>query len=96
MTFSNIHLNLIQVGKIGRLFVTKSDLGEELGILGLGYSLRDVYFDISNYSSHHALGTLADQLVRKGLLDAATAGGDDCQRDGEADQQHPAVDVKPE
>ena len=83
--------------------VTKSDLGEELwnltppwGVLGLGYSLRDFSFNISNYSSHHALGTLADQLVRKGLLDAATAGGDDCQRDGEADQQHPAVDVKPE
>ena len=50
--------------------------------------------NISNYSSHHVLGTLADQLVR--MLYAATAKGDDCQRDGEADQQHPAVDVKPE
>ena len=55
--------------------VTKSELGKELlnrtppwGVLGLGYSLRDFSFNLSNYSSHHALGTLADQLVRKGML----------------------------
>ena len=34
--------------------------------------------------------------VQKGMLDAATVGGDNCQRGGEADQQHQAVDVKPE
>ena len=82
--------------------VTKSDLGEELwnltppwGVLGLGYSLRDSSFNFSNYSnsSYHALGTLADQLVRKGMLDAATAGGEDHRKDGETDQQHKAVDA---
>ena len=81
------------------------DLGEELwnltppwGVLGLGYSLRDSSFNFSNYSnsSYHALGTLADQLVRKGMLDAATAGGEDHRKDGETDQQHQAVDAKPE
>ena len=84
-------------------YVTKSELGEELwnlrppwGALGLGYSLRDFSFNLSNYSSHHALGTLADQLVRKGMLDAATAGGEDHRKDGETDQQHQAVDAKPE
>ena len=83
--------------------VTKSDLGKELwnltppwGVLGLGYSLRDFSFNISNYSSHHALGTLADQLVRRGMLDAATAGGEDHRKDGETDQQHQAVEAKPE
>ena len=49
-----------------------SDLGEELrtltppwGVLGLGYSLRDFSFNKENYLSHHALGTLADHLVRR-------------------------------
>ena len=56
------------------------------GVLGLGYSLRDSSFTSTNYSSHHALGTLADQLVRKGMLDAATAGGEDRRKHGEADQ----------
>ena len=84
-------------------YVTKSELGEELwnlsppwGALGLGYSLRDFSFNLSNYSSHHALGTLADQLVRKGMLDAATDGGEDRREDGDTDQQHQAVDAKPE
>ena len=84
-------------------YVTKSELGKELwnltppwGALGLGYSLRDFSFNLSNYSSHHALGTLADQLVRKGMLDAATAGGEDRREDGDTDQQHQAVDAKPE
>ena len=73
--------------------VTNLDLGEEMqnltppwGVLGLGYSLRDFSFNLSNYLSHHALGTLADQLVRKGMLDAATAGGEDRRKHGEADQ----------
>ena len=39
-----------------------------MGVLGLGYSLKDCSFNQDNYSSHHALGTLADHLVRKGLL----------------------------
>ena len=57
--------------------VNHSDSGEELrslrppwGILGLGYSLRDETFNIANYSSHPALGILAEQLVRKGFADA--------------------------
>ena len=73
--------------------VTNLDLGEEMqnltppwGVLGLGYSLRDFSFNLSNYLSHHALGTPADQLVRKGMLDAATAGGEDRRKHGEADQ----------
>ena len=72
---------------------TNLDLGEKTetltppwGVLGLGYSLRDFSFNLSNYLSHHALGTLADQLVRKGMLDAATAGGEDRRKHGEADQ----------
>ena len=79
---------------------TKSDLGEELWALtppwealGLSDSLGDFIFTLSNYSTHHALGTLADQLVQQGmLLDAATAVEDDSLRDGAADQKHPAVD----
>jgi hypothetical protein len=84
-------------------YVTKAELGKELwnltppwGVLGLGYSLRDFSFSLSNYSSHHALGTLADQLVRKGMLDAATAGGEVHRKDRETDQQHQAVEAKPE
>ena len=43
--------------------------------------------------THHALGTLADQLVQEGmLLDAATAVDDDRLRDGAADQKHPDMD----
>jgi hypothetical protein len=80
---------------------TKSDLGEELWALtppwealGLNDSLGDFSFTLSNYSSHHALGTLADQLVQEGmLLDAATAVlEDDRLRDRAADQKHLAVD----
>ena len=79
---------------------TKSDLGEELWALtppwealGLSDSLGDFSFTFSNYSTHHALGTLADQLVQEGmLLDADTAIEDVRQRDEAADQEHPAVD----
>ena len=42
------------------------------------------------------LGILADQLVRKGMLDAATAWGEDHGKDGETDQQHQAMEAKPE
>jgi hypothetical protein len=66
------------------------------GVLGLGYSLRDSSFTSTNYSSHHALGTLADQLVRKGMLEAAKAGGEDHRKDGEADPQQQPVEAKPE
>ena len=83
--------------------VTNLDLGEEMwnltppwGVLGLGYSLRDFSFNISNYLSHHALGTLADQLVRKGMLVAAKAGEEDHRKDGEADPQQQPVEAKPE
>ena len=79
---------------------TKLDLGEDFWALtppwealGLSDSLGDFYFTCSNYSTHHALGTLADQLVKEGmLLDAATAIEDDCLRDEGADQEHQAVD----
>ena len=67
------------------------------GVLGLSDSLREFSFNSFNtYSSHHALGTLADQLVRKGMLDAATEGGEDHWKDEETDQQHQAVEAKPE
>ena len=99
-----------QIGKICRLFALvffdsvctiKPVLGEELWALtppwealGLSDSLGDFSFTLSNYSTHHALGTLADQLVQEGmLLDAATAVlEDDRLRDRAADQKHPAVD----
>ncbi len=78
-----------------------SDLGEEprtftppWGVMGLGYSLRDFSFNKENYLTHHAAGTLADQLVRRGLLDAATAGEEDQRTQGEADQQTKSVDTK--
>ena len=79
---------------------TKTVLGEELWALtppwealGLSDSLVDFYFTISNYSNHHALGILTDQLVQEGmLLDADTAIEDVRQRDEAADQEHPAVD----
>jgi hypothetical protein len=65
--------------------ITKSDLGEELWALtpplealGLCDYWVDFIFTLSNYSNHHALGILTDQLVQKGmLLDAATALEDD-------------------
>ena len=83
--------------------ITKSDLGEELfaltppwEALGLSDSLGDFSFTLSNYSSHHALGTLADQLVRKGMLEAAKAGEEDHRKDGEADPQQQPVEAKPE
>ena len=79
--------------------ITKSDLGEELfaltppcEALGLSDSLGEFFFTLSNYSTHHALGTLADQLFREGMLDAATAVEDDRLRDEAADQKHPAMD----
>jgi hypothetical protein len=78
----------------------KSDLGEELWsltppweALGLSDSLGNFFFNLSNYSTHHALSTLADQPVQEGmLLDAATAIEDDRLRDEAADQKHPAAD----
>ena len=42
----------------------------------------DDFFTLSNFSNHHALDILTNQLVREGmLLDAATAVGDDHLRD---------------
>ena len=80
-----------------------SDLGDKprtltppWGVLGLGYSLRDFSFNQENYLSHHALGTLADHLVRRGLLDAATTGDEDNWTQGEADQQTKSVVTKAE
>ena len=65
------------------------------GLFGLGYSLRDCSFTRNNYLSHHALGTLAAQLVRRGMLAAATEGEVDHGSHGDADQQQPqAVDAK--
>ena len=50
---------------------------------------------MTNYSSHHALGTLAAQLVRRGMLAAANEGEADHGNHGDADQQQPqAVDAK--
>ena len=84
-------------------FTRDLDLGEDLrtitppwGELGLGDSLRDCSFTKANYSSHLALGTLADHLVRRGLFAAATAGGEDHWTQGEADQQTKSVGTKAE
>ena len=64
--------------------------------MGLGYSLRDISFTKENHLSHHALGTLADQLVRRGLSDTATVGEEDQRTQGEADQQTKSVVTKAE
>ena len=64
------------------------------GEMGLGYSLRDFSFNKENYLTHHAAGTLADQLVRRGLFEAATIGEEDQRTQGEADQQTKSVDTK--
>jgi hypothetical protein len=70
--------HMTEIGKICRLFAlvfsellcttTKLDLGEELWVLwealGLSDSLADFSFTLSNYSNHHALGTLAEKLVQ--------------------------------
>ena len=66
-------------------------LAPPLGLLGLGYSLRDCSFTSDNYLSHHALGTLAERLVEKGML--AAAGGDDHRSDGGAGQQPYLLDA---
>ena len=68
-------------------------------MLGIGYSLRDVSFNSSNYLSHHAVGHLAEQLVRKGLLDAGNIiGGETAGMTEEqtSSTQHPAVEAKSE
>ena len=67
------------------------------GLLGLGYSLRYCFFTIdnlSNFSQTHAIGTLAERLVEKGML--AAAGGDDHRSDGGAGQQPHPVDARSE
>ena len=81
----------------------KSDLGDKprtltppWGVLGLGFSLRDFSFNEENYLFHHALGTLADHLVRRGLRDAATIGDEDNWTQGEAGQQTKSVVTKAE
>ena len=56
-------------------------------MLGLGYCS----FTRNNYSNHHALGKLAEQLVEKGLL--AAAGEDYHQNHGGAGQQPYPVDA---
>ena len=69
-----------QIGKISRLLalfsdsvctLTKSDLGEELGVLtppleafGPCDSVDEFFFTLSNYNNHHAL--LTDKLVQGG------------------------------
>ena len=85
-------------------YVTNSDGERKLsvtppwGMLGLGYSQRDVSFNSSNYLIHHALGILAQHLVRKGMLVAANNGGETAgEMEGQtSDTQDPAVDAKSE
>ena len=61
------------------------------GLLGLGYSLRECSFTSDNYLSHHALGTMAERLVERGML---AAEGEDVNRsDGGAGQQPHPVDA---
>ena len=72
-------------------------------MLGLGHSLKDVSFIFDNYSvsPDHAVGPLAEQLVRRGLLDGGkgisvgggSAGGSEEQT---SSTQHPAVEAKSE
>ena len=98
----NISNNFLRVFTESVCTVTKmQDLRRDLrtftppwGVLGLGYSLRNCSINEDNYLTHHALGTLADHLVRRGLFDAATAGDEDHWTQGEADQQTKSVDTK--
>ena len=68
------------------------------GMLGLSNSLRDFSFNSSNYLSHHALGILAEHVVRKGMLVAANNGGETAgEMEGQtSNTQDPAVDAKSE
>ena len=68
------------------------------GMLGLGDSQWDMSFNSSNYLIHHALGILAQHLVRKGMLVAANNGGETAgEMEGQtSDTQDPAVDAKSE
>ena len=65
------------------------------GLLGLGYTMRNRYYTINNYSTlfsqPHATGKLAERLVEKGML--ADAGEDDHRSDGSAGQQPYPVDA---
>ena len=98
----NISNNFLRIFTESVCTVTKmQDLRRDLrtftppwGVLGLGYSLRNCSINEDNYLTHHALGTLADHLVRRGLFDAATAGDEDHWTQGEADQQTKSVDTK--
>ena len=98
----NISNNFLRIFTESVCTVTKmQDLRRDLrtftppwGVLGLGYSLRNCSINEDNYLTHHALGTLADHLVRRGLFDAATAGDGDHWTQGEADQQTKSVDTK--
>mgnify|MGYP001404043863 CR=1 FL=1 len=67
-------------------------------MLGLSNSLRDISFNSSNYLSHHALGILAEHVVRKGTLAAANNGGETAgEMEGQtSNTQDPAVDAKSE
>ena len=58
--------------------------------MGLCGSLDD--FSVSIFKIHHAPCILAEQLVRRGLLDASTAVQDDNLKDVKADQEHPSMD----
>ena len=71
------------------------------GVLGLGHSLKDVSLNSYNYLSHHAVGHLAEQLVRRGLLDAGNSiivGGEIAgwTEEQTSSTQHPAVEAKSE
>ena len=86
-------------------YVTNLDRERELsitppwGMFGLGYSLRDVSFNSSNYLSHHAVGHLAEHLVRNGLLYADNIIGGETAGMAEeqtSSTQHPAVEAKSE
>ena len=85
-------------------YVTNSDGDRKLsvtppwGMLGLGYSQMGMSFNSSNYLIHHALGILAEHLVRKGMLVAANNGGETAgEMEGQTgNTQDPAVDAKSE
>ena len=95
------YYNLVFSDSVGTFTKISDNLGEQRsltppwGLFGLGYSMRDCFFT-SHKINIYALGLLAEHLVQKGMLAAATAGDEDHRDDGDAGQQPQPVYAKPE
>ena len=95
------YYNLVFSGSVGTFTKISDNLGEQQsltppwGLFGLGYSMRNCFFT-SIKINIYALGLLAEHLVQKGMLAAATAGDEDHRNDGDAGQQPQPVYAKPE